>query len=41
VAQAAPRARLEVIPDAAHLANLDNPQAFQQAVDRFLSGLGH
>lgn len=40
VAQAAPRARLEVIPDAAHLANLDNPQAFQQAVDRFLSGLG-
>lgn len=31
-----PGARLETIPRAAHLANLDNPDGFQQAVDRFL-----
>jgi 3-oxoadipate enol-lactonase len=31
-----PGATLEIIPRAAHLANLDNPTAFHQVVDQFL-----
>lgn len=33
-------ARLEVIPDAGHLSNLENPAAFNAALHRFLKGLG-
>jgi pimeloyl-ACP methyl ester carboxylesterase len=33
-----PKARLELIPQAAHLANLDNPVGFHHAVDQFLQG---
>jgi pimeloyl-ACP methyl ester carboxylesterase len=32
-------ARLEVIPDAAHLPNQERPEAFNAVLDRFLSGL--
>jgi 3-oxoadipate enol-lactonase len=39
IVQAAPGAILQVIPGAAHLANLDNPQAFHAAVDGFLATL--
>lgn len=36
----APHARLEILPDAAHLSNLDNPAGFERAVDGFIRGLG-
>jgi len=36
IAGLVPGARLQVIPDAAHLANLDNPSAFNDALDGFL-----
>jgi 3-oxoadipate enol-lactonase len=32
-----PNARLETVPDAGHVANLDNPQAFNALLDTFLS----
>ncbi len=31
-----PNARFETIPDAGHIANLDNPEAFNAAVSAFL-----
>ena len=36
LARALPHARLAVIPGAGHLANLDNPSAYNQALDDFL-----
>lgn len=39
LAEALPRARLEVIPDAGHLAPLENPAACNRAILEFLSGL--
>jgi 3-oxoadipate enol-lactonase len=39
IVRTAPHARLEVIAGAAHLANLDQPAAFQAVVDRFIAGL--
>lgn len=36
IARAIPGASLEVIPDAAHIANLDQPEAFNRVVRRFL-----
>jgi len=33
------KARLEIIPDAGHLSNLENPQAFNTAVHRFMEPL--
>lgn len=37
IAKAVPGARLAVIPRAGHLSNLENPDAFNQALDEFLS----
>jgi pimeloyl-ACP methyl ester carboxylesterase len=34
-----PNARLEIIADAGHLPNLEQPDAFNQAMQRFLSTL--
>jgi pimeloyl-ACP methyl ester carboxylesterase len=34
-------ARLEVIPDAGHLPNQEQPERFNEVLDRFLSGLPH
>jgi pimeloyl-ACP methyl ester carboxylesterase len=39
MAAAIPNARLERIPHAGHLANLENPQAVNTALGRFLAGL--
>ncbi len=39
VADALPDARLVVVPGAGHLSNLENPEAFDGAVESFLSGL--
>ena len=36
IAGLVPGAAMEIIPDAGHLANIDNPAAFHDAVDRFL-----
>jgi 3-oxoadipate enol-lactonase len=36
IAEHIPGARLEIIPDAGHVANLDNPEAFTKAMRRFL-----
>jgi pimeloyl-ACP methyl ester carboxylesterase len=33
----APNARFELIPDATHVANVDNPDAFTAVIERFLS----
>jgi pimeloyl-ACP methyl ester carboxylesterase len=35
-----PNARLEVIPQAGHMANFENADAFNEALARFLSALG-
>jgi pimeloyl-ACP methyl ester carboxylesterase len=32
-----PDARFELVPDAGHVANLDNPEAFNAALERFLA----
>lgn len=40
MARAIPNARLEVIPEAGHLAPLENPAATNRAVLAFLNGLG-
>jgi pimeloyl-ACP methyl ester carboxylesterase len=37
---AIPGARLEVIPGAGHLPNMENPRAYNKAVRRFLASLG-
>jgi pimeloyl-ACP methyl ester carboxylesterase len=37
VAAALPRGRLEIIDDAGHLSNLENPQAFNTALAAFLA----
>ena len=37
LAKAIPGARLEVIPAAGHLSNLENPAAFNRALDAFLT----
>lgn len=37
LAEAVPDGRLALIPEAGHLANLDNPQAFNSVVDDFLA----
>lgn len=39
IAATAPPARLDVVPGAAHLANLDQPAAFHAVVDRFIASL--
>lgn len=39
MAQKIPNARLEVIPDAGHASNLDQPERFNEVVLDFLSGL--
>jgi pimeloyl-ACP methyl ester carboxylesterase len=39
LAQATPGAVLQVVPGAAHLANLDNPAGFHAAIDHFLETL--
>ena len=36
-----PNARLEVIPQAGHMANIENPDAFNEALVRFLVVVGH
>jgi pimeloyl-ACP methyl ester carboxylesterase len=36
LAEQLPDARFEVIPNAGHVANLDNPAAFNAALERFL-----
>ena len=40
IAEGLPDGRLEVVPDAGHLSPLENPQAFNEVVLRFLRGLG-
>jgi 3-oxoadipate enol-lactonase len=40
IADCVPDARLQGIPDAGHLSNLDNPEAFARAVDDFLVATG-
>jgi len=40
VAKAIPGARLEVVPGAGHVANLENPEVFNRALAEFLSGVG-
>jgi 3-oxoadipate enol-lactonase len=39
MAAAIPRSRLEVIPSAGHLSNLENPSAYDEALVRFLTSL--
>jgi 3-oxoadipate enol-lactonase len=39
MADAIPGARLQVIPDAGHISNMENPQAFNRALGAFLAGL--
>jgi pimeloyl-ACP methyl ester carboxylesterase len=39
MADALPDARLTIVPAAGHLSNLENPEAFDGAVDSFLAGL--
>ena len=36
-----PNARLEVIPQAGHMANFENTDAFNEALARFLTALGN
>jgi pimeloyl-ACP methyl ester carboxylesterase len=38
-AKAIPNARLEVVPNAGHVANLENPEVFNRAFAEFLSEL--
>jgi len=40
IADAIPGARLEVIPDAGHLLNIENPEAYNRVVRQFLGSLG-
>jgi len=40
LAASIPGAQLEIIPGAGHLSNLENPEAFNAALRRFLSALG-
>ncbi|MFQ3591828.1 MAG: alpha/beta hydrolase [Gemmataceae bacterium] len=40
MAQAIPRARLAIIPQAGHLAHAENPTAFNEALLTFLTGVG-
>jgi 3-oxoadipate enol-lactonase len=40
IAEAIPGARFQVIPDAGHMSNLEQPEAFNAALRRFLEGLG-
>ena len=37
LAEALPDARFEIVPDAGHVANLDNPQAFNRLLREFLA----
>lgn len=37
LAKLLPNARFEIVPDAGHIANVDNPQAFNASLDAFLS----
>lgn len=37
LASVLPNARLEIVPEAGHVANVDNPRAFNAALDAFLS----
>ena len=37
MAKAIPGARLEVVPDAGHVTNLENPEAFNRAFSEFLT----
>lgn len=39
MAEAIPGARLEVVPAAGHLSNLENPDAFNRVLEEFLAGL--
>jgi len=39
MAKAIPGARLEVVPDAGHVANLENPEVFNRALTEFLAAL--
>ena len=39
MAEAIPGARLEIIPQAGHLSNLENPDAFNQTLRSFLNQL--
>jgi len=39
MADAIPNARLEVLPGAGHLSNLESPEAFNQALESFLARL--
>ncbi|HET9773102.1 MAG TPA: alpha/beta fold hydrolase, partial [Acidimicrobiia bacterium] len=39
MAKAIPGARLEVVPDAGHVANLENPEVFNRALADFLAAL--
>jgi pimeloyl-ACP methyl ester carboxylesterase len=36
LAEALPQARFEIVPDAGHVANLDNPEAFNRLLREFL-----
>jgi 3-oxoadipate enol-lactonase len=40
MAEAIPGSRFELIPRAGHLANLENPDAFNAALEGFLSSVG-
>ena len=39
MAKAIPGARLEIVPGAGHVANLENPEVFNRAFSEFLSAL--
>ena len=39
MAKSIPGARLEVVPDAGHVANLENPEVFNRAFSEFLTKL--
>ena len=39
MAKAIPGARLEIVPDAGHVANLENPEVFNRVFSEFLSSL--
>lgn len=40
MAKALPNARLDVVPNAGHVANMENPEVFNRALAQFLSRLG-
>jgi pimeloyl-ACP methyl ester carboxylesterase len=39
MAKAIPNAHLEVVPDAGHVANLENPEVFNRVFSEFLTTL--